>query len=56
VNLGKKMPIGHRFGMIKFGSRTELIIPAEGAEIVVNVGDVVRGGKTTVARIINVNE
>jgi phosphatidylserine decarboxylase len=43
---------GERFGMIKFGSTTELILPdEEGVEIAVKVGDRVVGGVTTLARI-----
>ncbi|UCE58978.1 MAG: phosphatidylserine decarboxylase [Phycisphaerales bacterium] len=43
--------IGSRFGLIKFGSRTELIIPRHiGTEIVVEVGDKVKAGLTIVAR------
>ena len=42
---------GERFGLIKFGSRTELIIPRlETTEITVKVGDKVRAGLTIVAR------
>ncbi len=45
------LPIGTRFGMIKFGSRTELIIPRQtGTEILVGIGDSVRAGLTIVAR------
>jgi len=45
------MPIGHRFGIIKFGSRVEVIIPQRrGTEILVDVGDRVRGGLTILAR------
>ena len=39
---------GQRFGLIRFGSRTELYLPEE-AEIRVQVGQRVRGGKTTIA-------
>lgn len=42
---------GYRYGLIKFGSRTELIIPRRAAtEIRVSVGDRVRGGVTIIAR------
>ncbi len=42
---------GELFGMIKFGSRTELVIPDEpGLEIVAKLGDAVRGGTTIMAR------
>lgn len=45
------LSIGARFGLIKFGSRTELIIPrVEGTEIKVKPGDKVRAGLTVVAR------
>lgn len=43
--------LGERFGMIKFGSRTELVIPRLPTTIVkVAVGDKVRAGVTVVAR------
>ena len=42
---------GELFGMIKLGSRTELVLPREaGLEIAVRVGDRVRGGATVLAR------
>jgi phosphatidylserine decarboxylase len=45
------LPMGARFGLIKFGSRTELIIPRRArTEIRVKVGDKVRAGLTVVAR------
>jgi phosphatidylserine decarboxylase len=48
---GDHMPIGSRFGIIKFGSRTELIIPrCESTEVMVSVGDKVRAGLTIVAK------
>ena len=48
---GDHMPIGYRFGLIKFGSRTELIIPRrEDTEVLVALGDKVRGGLTILAR------
>ena len=47
----EQLPIGARFGLIKFGSRTELIIPRqESTEIKVKVGDKVLAGLTIVAR------
>lgn len=47
----EQMHIGARFGMIKFGSRTELIIPRRsGIEIMVKPGDKVRAGLTVIAR------
>ena len=42
---------GHKYGMIKLGSRTELIIPAEdGLEVCVDVGDKIQAGQTVIAR------
>ncbi|MGA2618722.1 MAG: phosphatidylserine decarboxylase [Thermoguttaceae bacterium] len=46
---GEVMPRGHVFGMIKLGSRTELILPAACAVQVV-VGQKVKAGITVVAR------
>jgi phosphatidylserine decarboxylase len=48
---GEHLTIGSRFGLIKFGSRTELIIPRrEDTEVKVKVGDKVRAGLSVVAR------
>ncbi len=48
---GSKCSIGERFGMIKFGSRTELIVPAQaGTEVLVQVGDKVQAGITPMVR------
>lgn len=42
---------GQPFGMIKFGSRTELIVPARSnLKILVNVGEKVKAGQTPLAR------
>jgi phosphatidylserine decarboxylase len=50
VKPGDHLLQGQRFGLIKFGSCTELVVPA-GLEILVKEGDVVRGGETVMARI-----
>lgn len=48
---GDHMAVGHRFGLIKFGSRTELIIPkTKHTEIAVRIGDKVKAGLTVLAR------
>jgi phosphatidylserine decarboxylase len=48
---GEVIDRGHKFGMIKLGSRTELVLPQDGAlEIVSKVGDVVQAGSTVMAR------
>ena len=48
VRPGDTLEKGQRFGLIRFGSRTDLLLPAT-AEIAVQVGDVVRGGETILA-------
>jgi phosphatidylserine decarboxylase len=48
---GELVARGHKFGMIKLGSRTELIFPAEaGLQILAKIGDKVQGGSTVLAR------
>src|SRR4051794_8375655 len=47
---GQLVTRGEIFGMIKLGSRTELILPAGAVEITVQQGDSVRAGSHTVAR------
>lgn len=47
---GQTLSRGEKFGMIKLGSRTELILPAEVTEVVVEPGMKVRAGRDTVAR------
>ena len=49
AQVGERLLKGERFGMIRFGSRTELYLP-RGADVVVRVGQKVRGGATVVAR------
>jgi phosphatidylserine decarboxylase len=42
---------GEKFGMIKFGSRTELFVPeSQNAECLVKIGDKVRAGSTVMVR------
>ncbi|MBI4415707.1 MAG: phosphatidylserine decarboxylase, partial [Euryarchaeota archaeon] len=47
---GDRVKKGQRIGMIRFGSRLELIVP-EGVRFVVRSGDKVRAGETTVAEV-----
>ena len=47
---GERVECGERFGMIKFGSRTDLVMPAS-VEIVVEEGMHVRGGVTIIGRV-----
>jgi phosphatidylserine decarboxylase len=45
--IGDDLMAGERFGMIKFGSRTELFLPkTNDAQLLVKKGDIVRAGKT----------
>lgn len=44
---------GQRIGIIQFGSRVDLLLPRLRVKVLVNVGDCVHAGTTTVARIIN---
>jgi len=51
VRPGEALERGQQFGMIKLGSRTELVIPREaGLEISVQVGQKVSAGSTIMAR------
>jgi phosphatidylserine decarboxylase len=47
--VGDRVAKGERFGMIRFGSRTEVYLPLD-TEITVKPGDRVKGGETVVAR------
>jgi phosphatidylserine decarboxylase len=49
-NVGDEVKKGERFGMIRFGSRTEVYLPLDAA-VLVNVGDRVVGGVTVIARL-----
>jgi phosphatidylserine decarboxylase len=45
VRTGDKLAAGERFGLIRFGSRTDLVVPRS-TEMRVKIGDRVRGGET----------
>ena len=47
---GQEVQRGEKFGMIKLGSRTELILPAGAVEVTVEVGQKVKAGSTIMAR------
>lgn len=47
---GDRLAAGERFGLIKFSSRTDLLMPAS-VNVLVKVGDRVKGGETVIARI-----
>ncbi len=46
---GDNLERGQKFGLIKFGSRTDILMPAN-VEIAVSVGDRVIGGETIIAK------
>src|SRR5438552_11505019 len=50
ARIGDDLKKGERFGMIRFGSRTELYLPLN-AEVLVKTGDHVLGGSTIIARL-----
>ncbi|MCZ7648147.1 MAG: phosphatidylserine decarboxylase [Planctomycetota bacterium] len=51
ARIGQVYASGQRYGMIKFGSRTELYVPAGAPyRVQVKVGDKVRGGDTVLLR------
>jgi phosphatidylserine decarboxylase len=52
LKLGEEVTVGERLGMIKFGSRTEILLPAgTPMEVKVKVGDKVKGGSTVLLRM-----
>lgn len=50
VTLGSVLTQGERYGLIKFGSCTEVIVPKT-VEILVKKGDRVKGGETVIGRL-----
>lgn len=48
--VGALLARGERFGLIRFGSRTDVYLPAEAADPVVGTGDRVVGGASVIAR------
>ena len=50
AKVGETLVRGERFGMIRFGSRTDLYLPLD-SEVLVAVGQKVKGGETPVARM-----
>ena len=53
LKVGEAVNLGERFGLIRFGSRVDLILPAR-AELRVKPGDRVRAGETIIGVISNV--
>jgi phosphatidylserine decarboxylase len=48
--IGALLARGERFGLIRFGSRTDVYLPADAAEPVVGPGERVIGGSSVIAR------
>jgi phosphatidylserine decarboxylase len=51
VNIGDEIEIGGKLGMIKFGSRVDLILPEKNCEIMVKVGQRPKAGETIMAKL-----
>jgi phosphatidylserine decarboxylase len=52
IKPGMVVERGQRFGIMKFGSRMDVFMPAD-STIAVKVGDVVRGGETVLGNLVN---
>jgi len=48
---GDNLALGEKYGLIKFGSRTDLLMP-KNVEIFVKVGDRVVGGETIIGKLV----
>ena len=48
--VGALLARGERFGLIRFGSRTDVYLPVDAATPAVAPGDRVKGGETIIAR------
>ena len=53
VNVADTLERGERIGMMKFGSRLDVMLPREDVEVLVSVGDRVKAGETPIARILS---
>src|SRR6478672_1222598 len=54
VKEGDNLTIGERFGLIKFSSRTDLLMPAN-VDLAVKIGDKVKGGVSVIAKVNTTN-
>lgn len=52
VNVGDQVRVGERFGMIKFGSRMDIVVEP-GMIVEVKLGDIVVAGETVICRLPN---
>jgi phosphatidylserine decarboxylase len=53
VNVGNEVKIGERLGMIRFGSRVDLILPYENCKLMVEEGDKATAAETIIAKMVN---
>lgn len=53
VNVGDKIEIGERLGMIRFGSRVDLILPYEHCKLMVKEGEKPKAAETIIAKMTN---
>ena len=49
VKPGDRLERGQKFGMIKLGSRTELVMPKDGLHVRVRIGEKLKAGSTVIA-------
>ena len=52
VDVGDTLERGQRLGMMKYGSRLDILLPAEDVEVLVKEGDRVLAGVTPIARLL----
>jgi len=50
VTTGDAVQTGQRYGIVKFGSRMDILVPPD-ADVLVSLGDKVRGGIHPIARL-----
>ena len=50
VTLDDKLAKGELYGLIRFGSCTEIVVP-DNVEVLVKKGDKVRGGETVIGKV-----
>lgn len=50
ITIGDTVEAGERFGIVKFGSRMDVLVPTD-VEITISVGEKVRAGETIIGRI-----
>lgn len=52
VNVGDEVRTGERLGMIRFGSRVDLILPYENCKLMVEEGDKPKAAETIIAKMV----